>query len=816
MKWRIRNMTSQKSLNNVNKNDFKRSFLGALPFPLIAFAVLFIFVTFPVISYVTSEEFVRTTEHLEISMFLAQQSTFYYSFSLLPIGMIFCGMLTAIKSFYFILSKKQVNVYLSLGIKRNTMVTNRLVSGVTALFLSVFVPLFIIYITNIAAFGYNSHQTSLFLYFTSLLFVCGLIGYSLISAMIVVSGNIFEAVGSSIALSLIPFCTISTISSLAYSYLKGYIRRYDFEVVQEVFTPWTMAINMNQHDDVSVIDVYDYSERITPRVILGLFQRTGSAENYKIPAEFNVDWGFMFPVVMWLVISVVLIGVTYYLFNKRKAEHANSLGKFPVSRAVLGTCAFTGITWVFTEWFGGEFNLYALFVVITAVCLLAYFLIQLILTRKPKTAVKSLKWCYVLVGAFAVCCIVINTGLLGTYNKISDKADVKSVTINAAELRGCEHWVHPWNPGENFVESSTDESKQAVLDVYELLKNEKVMYDEEYLTSVTLGIRNNKGKIKYRNFDIYSEETYMKYVQLIYGSDYFDAILKNYLIDDVPENPQNDSTGHLKTFNWAFTDKDMLIEIGKGMDFIADVDGLCEALYKDLSEMSIDELFRNNNQPVGVLVKTSIDADYPGETPAYTDEMYYPESVYGGVEYIVDKIVEEIDYNHVLVNDFVPVYESMTNTVNFLKKNGYELKEEPMKIKEVLYSDATMSLPEAKHEFAKANEKNNRGWGSATEMLPLYVQTMFRQTDVSLYACDVVQYFIDEPTTEYDLIKRLYKDAGHSLESVTDAEKIQKIVDKTTSQYLTLNDNGRYVYVVYEEGVMACYYLPEANLSVIK
>lgn len=809
-------MTSQKSLkNNVNRNDFKRSFLGALPFPVIAFLVLFTMVTIPVIQYVTSEEFVRTTEHLEVSMFLAPHSTFFYSFDLLPVGMVFCGILTALKSFYFMLSKKQVNVFLSLGIKRNTMVTNRLVSGVTALFLSVFVPIFIIYITNIAAFGYNSHQTSLFLYFTSLLFVCGLIGYSLISAMIVVSGNIFEAVGSSIALSLIPFCTISTISSLAYNYLNGYIGSYDISRVMQVFTPWTMAINM-QEEYVYMGDIYDYVDRITPRVILNMLQRTVPADKYKVPAEYHVDWGFMFPVVMWLVISVVLIGVTYYLFNKRKAEHANSLGKFPVSRAVLGTCAFTGITWVFTEWFGGEFNLYALFVVITAVCLLAYFLIQLILTRKPKTAIKSLKWCYVLIGAFAVCCIVINTGFLGTYNKIPDKADVKSVTINAAELGGYGHWVYPWNPGENFVESSTDESKKAVLEAYDLLKNEKVKYNEEILASITLGIRDNDGKIKYRCFDIYTEETYMKYIQLVYGSDYFDAILKNYLIDPVPENIQYDSTGHLKTFNWAFTDKDMLIEIGEGMDFIADVDGLCEALYKDLSKMSVDELFRNNNQPVGVLVKMSADADYPGQTPAYTNEMYYPENTRGGMEIIVDKIVEEPDYNHALVDDFIPVYENMTNTVNFLKKNGYEIKEEPMKIKEVLYSDATMSLPEAKHEFAKANEKNNRGWGSATEMLPLYVQTMFRQLDVSLYACDVVQYFIDEPTTEYDLIKRVYKDAGHSLESVTDAEKIQKIVDKTTSQYLTLNDNGRYVYVIYEEGVIVCYYLPEANLSVIK
>lgn len=809
-------MTSQKSLkNNVNKNDFKRSFLGALPFPLIAFLVLFTMVTIPVIQYVTSEEFVRTTEHLEISMFLAPHSTFFYSFELLPFGMVVCGMLTALKSFYFMLSKKQVNVYLSLGIKRSTMVTNRIASGVFALFTAVFVPIFIIYITNIAGFGYNSHQTSLFLYFASLLFVCGLTGYSLVSAMMMVSGNIFEAVGSSIALSLIPVCTISTISSLAYSYLKGYIRSYDISRVMQVFTPWTMAINM-QEEYTYMGEIYDYVDRVSPRVILNMLQRTVPAEKYEVPTEYRVDWGFMFPVVMWLVISVVLIGVTYYLFNRRKAEHANSLGKFSVSRAVLGTCAFTGITWVFSEWFSGECNLYALFVLIVAICLIAYFLIQLILTRKPKTAIRSLKWCYVLIGAFAVCCIVINTGILGTYNKIPDKADVKSVTINATELRGCEHWIYPWQPGEDFVESSTDESKQAVLEAYDLLKNEKVKYDEESMTAVTLGIRDNDGKIKYRCFDVYNEETYMKYIQLVYGSDFFDAILKNYLIDDIPENPQYDSTGYLKGFNWAYTDKDMVINTKKELDCISDVEGLCEALYKDLSKMTVDELFKNSNQPVGVLVKMAVAADYPGYIPSYVNEVYYPDNTRVGVEYVVDEIIKEPDYNHALVDEFIPVYENMTNTITFLKENGYELKDEPMKIKEVLYTDGPMSILEAKYEFAKANEKNNRGWGSAEEMFPLYDEAMFRQIDVSYFSCEGLQYFIEEPTTEYDLIKRIYKDAGHSLKSVTDTEKAQEIVNKTVSQYLTLNDNGRYVYVIYEEGVIVCYYLPEANLSVIK
>ena len=64
-------------------------------------------------------------------------------------------------------------------------------------------------------------------------------------------------------------------------------------------------------------------------------------------------------------------------------------------------------------------------------------------------------------------------------------------------------------------------------------------------------------------------------------------------------------------------------------------------------------------------------------------------------------------------------------------------------------------------------------------------------------------------------MNKLYTDIGHPLKSVTDTEKAQEIVDKTVSQHLILNDKGRYVYVVYEEGPMVCYYLPEANVNIL-
>ena len=95
-------MTSQKSLkNNVNFNDFKRSLNGSLLFPAIALVVLLISFTFPVILYVTSEEFQMMMTHEEVSIFAADNSLGRELFTLFPMGMVICGMMTAIKSFYY-------------------------------------------------------------------------------------------------------------------------------------------------------------------------------------------------------------------------------------------------------------------------------------------------------------------------------------------------------------------------------------------------------------------------------------------------------------------------------------------------------------------------------------------------------------------------------------------------------------------------------------------------------------------------------------------------------------------------------------------
>ena len=371
-------MTSQKSLkNNVNLNDFKRSLTGSLLFPTIAFIVLFVFVTAPIIAYVTTEEFIKTAIHPELQMFLAPSSTFYYSPEFMFMGMVFCGALVAVKSYFFLLSKKQVNVFLSLGVTRNTMFINRTLSAIITLFASTFIPVFIVYLINIAKFGASAYLTSVFLYFVAGLFISGLVGYAIATFSMMVSGNIFEAGLVGATISFLPIMAYNAFDMLRGETLRGYVfPSYGISWLENL-TPFMFVHSIEQYTgDPSQFSVGDMLREIYKSDLV----------NGKIPENMLVDKYFIIPVVAWGLVAVALVSVALLLFNRRKAEHANSFGHFAVSRAVVSVFGMLCTSYISIGIFSYDlkFEPFALFFITIICALLGFFLIQLIMARKIK------------------------------------------------------------------------------------------------------------------------------------------------------------------------------------------------------------------------------------------------------------------------------------------------------------------------------------------------------------------------------------------------------------------------------------------------
>ncbi len=844
-------MTSQKSLkNNVNFNDFKRSLNNSMLFPIIAFVVLFACVTFPIIQYVTSESFVKTPVHNELQLFIQSSSMGHEVFC---IGMVLCGVLTALKSFYYLFSKKQVNVYLSIGVTRKTMFINRVSSAVILLFLAVFIPLFIIYILNIVNFGLTAHLTKTFLYLFFALFTSGLVGFAITTTAMMISGNIFEAALTTVSMSFIPMVLAGAFDYGRMNFLKGYIDDGSVGAVWlNLFSPLTF-VGDYARELQNKKDHLDYTR------LSELFDVTykGDLVDGKIPANLTIDFGLAIPLLIWFAISVVLLVCGLSLINKRKAEHANSVGHFNISRAINATFAVClSIYFITMAFIGEEMSLAVTIIVALGMSFVAYFVVQLILARKFKKSLKSLKVWAVLACFIVVWFSAFYTGFFGTFNKTPEISEVKSAAISFNELSLFSNTV--LSSGEH-VKSINEKDTKMIIDLFDEIKNDKPTDDSQGW--VHFAFEDENGETKYRLFRIYSEELYEKYLKTVFNSDYFDAVAEYKLLgfneknlsangkyqanasEDYIENQYEDyeitdidvSYNSETIARGDFCDNQMIItdiysnmndesaetsysvEIRKG-------DELAKAIYNDITKMTFEDLFRNNSKPYAVIGTKMRDFAFNGnkvlkpsdnEWDKYELQGLREEYYEGYYRYYIDGVYVGTDISKLngnfVINPIICIYPQMTETINYFNSKNMKFNcQYQGKIKEILYTSGPLYYHDACSYYEDKHENRFRDYYSLGMNINTFESNYFYNNSFSgLMDC------ITKEETQYNLLKDIYKEAGQPL-STLDSDKNNAVLEKCVPFYFVNNDNGRYVYVVYEDGSIVCHYLPEANVGVLK
>lgn len=814
-------MTSQKSLkNNVRTKDFLRSLGTGWIYPTIAFIVLFFILTYPVIKYVTSEQFVMSKVHNEISLFLTQEASYVLDFTFLPIGMVLCGMITAIRMFSFMMRKNQTNVFFSMGISRMSLYFNRIAAGSLMLFLAVLIPLSVTYFINIGYFGISTHLTQVYLYIVSLLFVSGLSGLAIGAMMSTVSGNVFEAGAGSIAFSLIGLLTSSITMAFCDSYLKGYVpyaNGIKNDQWPKLFSPWTIGTNLS--GDKLPGNVFYYDNISGPRDLVSLLESTG--KDFKIPDYLKVDMGFILPVLIWLGISVLLIALGAFFMKKRKAENAKSFGKFAISRVVFAIFVFLvtilGIYSIVFE----EFGLVKEIAILIGVTLVVHFITQLILTRNFKRTLKSLPIYAVLLVLTIITLTAVNTQLFGLYNKTPKAEEIKNVSIDVTGHPTFWYYAANYNY-ESLVESSDKKDIDTAIDIFEMLKKDNGKSDDRK-EIIYIVFEYKDGSKKVRAFPIYTDEVFAEYQKTIYNSSYFDKVLETMLLKEPVMRDEKEyemysyegtvNTGYegkLTTSGWHYVDSSVLLAAQAlefaGEEIAADKE-YYQCLYNDLSKMTYEELFKNGSRPLGVLSR------YTSSYPMLTTDKIRNDDYY----YYDDSVEQEPDIYGSMVQIAIPIYPQMTETLKYLNENGYE--PEPAfdgEIKEILYTDSPISTAEAVYSFAEKNQNNYRGYGDWENRIYVVRTKIFNcDGSIALGSLSQTGSFIDYDCSSYDMLLKVYNDAEHPLKKL-DLAKSEQVLNSCVPFYSYYNDNGRFVYVIYEDGIMMAYYLPQAQVGVLQ
>lgn len=804
-------MMSQKSLkNNIKGYDFRSSFLSGCIYPAVALCVLFLYFAFPVIGYVTEESFKTTLVHSEVSMFVAQTAEYFFPLTFIYAGMVCCGMLTAVHQFGILMSKKKVNVYLSMGISRTRLYFNRIAASAAAIFIAVLIPLGVTYIVNIASFGMSAHITKVFLYAVASLTVSGLIGLAVGAASSAVSGSVPEAVVTSVSLSFLSMIFFNIVTVFKTSFLTGYSyfsSSASFTGANNwkaVVSPWTFVCNFNSEVDAEAMDV-------TAASLFRTLTREGSAETFKVPKELAVDAGFVLPVLVWFVLSVLLIAAGWLLLKKRKAENSNSFGKFTVSRtvyclAIMGAAVIIAGNILSSSQRQTAGRTALAFVIMTVAALAVFLFVQFVSARKFKTVLRSLPLFGAMLLFMACLTVFFSTDCFGTYNKAPEKEDIKSVAVDV--------WGHPYlnylsGTAYNPIMSSESKDFDTVASVMNILKDEKGDSDSPN-TTVNLIIELKDGSKKIREYKIYSKEVLREYMKTVYNSDYFDKVLKTVLYNsDVSSGYYGNgiyADSVVSDSLWHIVDPSLLYAAGESAYAFAtegiEDSKLTDCLYEDLSKMTFEELFENNSRPVAVLSNSCVGFADAGEMLTVTG-------------YYTEQPIEEVNPTAYIASFEIPVYPQMKATVAYIETAG--LEKEPSyegSVKEILYTDSPLSLTGAINAFAEKNQDNYDGGIDYIYWL-WEDNSVFSASSSQLISMDGVGMFTGSDISKYDMLIKVYNEVQHPLKKLSAAEG-KNVLEASVPMYFTAGDNGRYIYVIYEDGTMMNYYLPEANLASLK
>lgn len=811
------------SNDRVDANDLKRSFINILPCSVVAFLALIMFHVQPVLSYVFSESFKTEKMQKDVLFYFLDSNNVFPSF--IQIGMVLCGMLMAFSLFQFLLKKKSVNVYLSFGMTRSKLYINRLFAAVLSLFVATFIPTFLTFIINLVSFGASSALTSLFCYMFLMEFVSGLAGFALASAVMTFSGCTIEAVITAIGLSALPTFISGTIDNLS-TIVRGYVYNAGADIARRtggnLFNIWTFALDTENLNGKAT----EFTSEKT-FVLLGQLTKKSTFKAFQC-----VDMEVLAPILMWLAISIILIGIGTVFMNKRKSENSNSFGKFYLASASNGLLVYTIVLDVLASVLKYAYadnyrsplhqNLTLILLIVFGGTVLAFFLAELILRRNFKATLKTLP-VYALAFAVTVFAFVYyGTSCFGAYNKLPDISQIKSVSMDIKDNRGIT--LQNTAISSKFLSENAEDIKTAYA-MFDMVKADKHYKGAELEGKIGFKIVLKDGTEINRIYAVYTSDVYNKYRRTVYNTQFFKDFLKQVLIegkvtseDDsyIDENGYqtmaSNALPNMKNVEWYYVGPSYLVDnyytnsATANLDLIEDVDGLKEAIYKDYIAMSYDDAYTNTRIPVGAISSNITQAKNVNTKLNNKYGYYYEEGTYFSYGYDDPEATQQKEDKCVkgsAIYSFY-IYPNMTNTIKFLNDNGLTPLAYTGNIKEVYYTDTNYSVSRVLNHYADGSKLDNR-----------YEAFDFSQAlNVNNYGA--VADGSPDTISFMDFVKNAYINAGLTLKTVS-GDKAKEIVSKAVPYYEPDHGTeikGRYIMIVYDDNTITSLYVPEGNMAV--
>lgn len=812
-------MTSQRFLNDrVNLRDFLRSLLEACKAPIATVLFLSFAVIGPMVNFAkelkTNLEFMELLKkHEIISYFGGITSEGEYSDTApLSFLMILCGMVVALSLFSFAFKKNSVNVYFSVGLTRTRMFLNRLAAGTIWIFAVAIIPYLTVFLMNVGMFGFHSHQLKLFAYFTLIMFIRGMSGFAIGALAAAVSGSVIEMVittGATSVIALLPAVLLSGFKSIL---LPGYVSGNDNSDKTMLLSPWTGLL--------------DYSG--VNRLITGK----------KVPKELLLTWkGNFLPIAFWAIAAVIIFAVGLVLFKKRKNENTASFGKFSIASGLNGAAvllvSIIALEEVFASLYAeGKIKSVALCIIlVTLISFIIFFVAELIIRRNFKAVLRILPVYGGIALVMFASLLVIGTGYFGTYNKLPEAKDIEYISMSYDDpLTTFTYVANVYSPEDYDKEkdynckSSNPEDIKMCIEQFNKIKTEK-REGRNSIDRISFVIKTKDGKFISRYFPVYSEETCSNYNKAVFDSNYFHSIIKSKLNSESSNGNYTDETANIvmdgKEYGDQYIETDFYDYYNGNLLANAETSGyetevfsssfemteeLKAALYEDLCNITYDEYYGNKGKPQGAIVASAY-------TPMLETHEYHAEELW--LQFYTnygDPDAEKVGKKTAVAYRAILVYPQMAKTAELL--NETEQMPQTAQVKAVICPDKKLMLTDAHVNVSGDYYLYYSGVTNST-VFTSYGQSS-RASDYFMNSDEVSKIFGGKMTGTYlDFIEIIYGANGVNVTRIDDKTKAQKISDEAYSVYNTYNDNGRCIFVIYDDGSVIAKYLPEKSLSVL-
>lgn len=432
-------MTLQKFSDRSFSSMFKTRLKSAVFFPIVGLILLAIFVVyepFAEVVFLNNPNRYGYMENISIEnvRYILFGSLGSYSNDIFNVAtfmyviVIIAAILSAIMVFKDLSNKKTANVYYSLGFSRSKLFASTYLAGAASVLGMVVIPFALSFIINSFAFGVSKELISACIFSVSCLCNVSLIAYTLSAIAMTLSGMLVEGVFFSFFLNAIS--PIFTFSCCMFS--DGLLTGGGF-VDANGFYYGTFENSFVSAflGRLSFLDALSHSATEVMRLSCCLYTSDFEGMDFYLSVETWTTPAFI-PLLVWSFVLVGVIVLSFYVFNRKKAENIGFFASNPILYRIFfgtlivgfsslgcssGRTITKGLTWLYI-------------LIILAICLVITAVLTLILVKISRMKFKK-EFRYFGIYCLAVVLFgaVFSTGFFGYQNRLPEAEKVAEVYI---------------------------------------------------------------------------------------------------------------------------------------------------------------------------------------------------------------------------------------------------------------------------------------------------------------------------------------------------------------------------------------------------